>query len=190
MSTGLLLLRLLAGLVMFGRGVQRPFVLHGRRGRGTRLVLLAGLAEALSGMSLILGLLTPIGAAAIVGFMANAIVAVHWRRGFNGDGGWQLPGLAAAAAASLAFVGPGAFSVDHVAGLEMSGNLWGLFALAAGLVAASAATAIRERTLVAVVAEQVIDLRTPRTTSHTPAWEETQVVEGSGVLHPKTTVDR
>jgi putative oxidoreductase len=116
--------------------------------------LVAGAAEAGGGLLLSLGLVTPAAAAAIVGVMLNAIVAVHLRNGlWVQNGGFEYPLVLCAAALATAFAGPGAFSLDSALGLDLSGPTWGLGALGLGVVAAFAALATR-RAPVAAQAEE------------------------------------
>jgi hypothetical protein len=74
----------------------------------------------------ILGLLTPLAAAIIIGVMINASLAVHADKGvWNADGGYELPLALAAAAACLAFVGPGSVSADRHIGGPFTGTCTG-----------------------------------------------------------------
>jgi hypothetical protein len=67
-----------------------------------------GLAEFGGGVLLALGLITPLGAAAVAGVMFVAIVTVHWSNGFfNASGGYEFNLLIAATAIALAVTGPG-----------------------------------------------------------------------------------
>jgi len=69
--------------------------------------------EFLGGLSLLLGLFTPLGALAIIGNMAVAIWKVHGKNGFFAQKqGWELPGIIIAATAALALGGPGNLSLD------------------------------------------------------------------------------
>ncbi len=90
-----LVLRVVIGLLFIGHGAQKLFGWFGGYGiQGTANYLgslglnppkfwafAAGLAEFLGGLGLILGLLTPVAAAAIIGVMLMAIVKVHWEHG-------------------------------------------------------------------------------------------------------------
>ncbi|HXF57718.1 MAG TPA: DoxX family protein [Actinomycetota bacterium] len=158
MSVGLLLLRLVVGALFVGHGTQKLFGWfggHGLRGtagfmeslgfrNGRWAAVAAGLAETVGGLLLACGLLTPLAAAAIVGVMVTAALCVHVRNGvWNANGGVELPLVYATAATALAFAGPGAYSVDSVLGLELSGPWYGLAAVALGFLAALAATAFR-----------------------------------------------
>ncbi len=148
MDVGLLILRVVLGGVFIGHGTQKLFGWFGgpgRRGFGSwlasmgyrpekPLALLAGLAEAGGGASLALGFVTPLGAAAIIGMMLNATLAVHLKNGFwNTNGGLEFPLVNAAAATALAFVGPGGYSVDHALALNTSGVISGIDAVVVGV---------------------------------------------------------
>lgn len=132
MDTGLFLLRVVAGLLLAGHGAQKLFGWFGGPGlegasgflsslgyrRPRPLAATQGLAELGGGLSLALGLLTPLGAAAIIGMMVNAIGSAHWSKGLWATrGGYEYPLVLLTLAAALAFTGPGAVSVDAAAGL-------------------------------------------------------------------------
>ena len=105
-----------------------------------------GLAEFGGGALLVLGLLTPLGAAAVAGVMFVAIATVHWRNGFfNTGGGFEFNLLIAATAIALAITGPGEISIDHLAGWTLAGVVWGLAALGTAAVAAGSVLAMRTR---------------------------------------------
>jgi putative oxidoreductase len=158
MSVGLLILRVVLGAVFIGHGTQKLFgwlggggpdgtgsFLHGLGYRpGKPSAVVAGSAEALGGLSLLLGLLTFLGAAAVIGVMVNAMVAVHVRNGFwNSNGGIEFPLINIAAATCLAFVGPGRISFDWLIGWHLWGIFWGVLALVIGFAAAIAMLAVR-----------------------------------------------
>jgi len=148
MDIGLLILRVVVGALFFGHGTQKLFGWfdgHGREGTagmmdslgyqppGTMAVI-AGATEASAGAMLVLGLLTPLAAAMIIGAMINATMAVHAENGvWNTDGGYELPLVFGAAAAALAFTGPGALAVDGAIG-PFDGALYGFAAIALGVV--------------------------------------------------------
>ncbi len=148
MEIGLLLLRSVVGLTLAAHGAQKLFGWFGGYGLdgtggfmeslgfrpGRRAAFMAGLVETGGGLLLALGLLTPFAAAAIVAVMLVAVVTVHLKGGFfSTGGGYEYNLVLAAAAAALAFTGPGALSLDAALGLQLSGALWGAGALIAGL---------------------------------------------------------
>jgi putative oxidoreductase len=147
LDLGLLILRLVVGALFVGHGTQKLFGWF--RGRGPEetgamlrklgyrphreLAILAGLTESGAGLLLMVGFLTPLAAAGIIGVMVNAIAAVHLKNGlWNQNGGIELHLTYIAVALTLAFVGPGSYSVDSAVGLTW-GGAWGLGALALGL---------------------------------------------------------
>lgn len=104
-----------------------------------------GLAEFGGGILLALGLLTPLGAAAVAGVMFVAIATVHWSKGFfNTSGGYEFNLLIVATAIALAFTGPGALSIDHLFRWTLAGLPWGLGALGVAAAAAGLVLAMRK----------------------------------------------
>jgi putative oxidoreductase len=104
-----------------------------------------GLAEFGGGALLVLGLITPLGSAAVAGVMLVAIATVHWRNGFfSSNGGYEFNLLIVAAAIALAFTGPGTISIDDLAGWTLAGPEWGLAALGVSVVAAGSVLAMRK----------------------------------------------
>jgi len=80
------------------------------------------------------GLLTPLGSAAVIGVMDQAVRTLHWDKGFfSTEGGYEYNLVLTAAAVALADAGPGPWSLDRALGTERSGPFWALAALAAGL---------------------------------------------------------
>lgn len=149
MDIGLLLLRLVLGGSFIAHGTQKLFGWFGGAGlegtarfyedlrypRGRLAAGLAGTSEAGGGLLILLGFLTPLGAAAIIGVMLNATLAAHLTNGyFNQEGGFELPLINAASAAALAFVGAGGISTDAALGLGLSGRAWGFAALLLGVI--------------------------------------------------------
>jgi putative oxidoreductase len=150
MPIGLLLLRLVVGAVFIGHGTQKLLGWFGGGGpdgtagmigalgyRSARtMAMLAGTAEALGGLLLVLGFLTPFGCVAIIGVMTNAILAVHAPKGFwNTGGGFEFPLVLLVAAAALGFTGPGKISIDRAIGFVLRGPITGIVVLLAGIVA-------------------------------------------------------
>jgi len=160
MHVGLLLLRLVVGAVMAAHGGQKLFGWFGGPGLqrtggfmeslgfrpGPPHAALLGCTELGSGVLLAAGLLTPLGAAAVVGVMVAAVATVHWPNGFfAGDGGYEFNLVLGAAALLVAFTGPGDWSVDHVVGWSMRGWTWGLAALALGAISGLTIVVTRRR---------------------------------------------
>jgi len=164
MSGGLVILRLVVGLLFIGHGTQKLFGWFGGGGlEGTSASLTslgypsgrayaasAGLGEAGGGSLLVLGFLTPIGVAMIIGVMVNAIGSVHLRRGvWNTQGGFEYPLVMIASSLTLAFEGPGPVSIDRLLGWTDWGWPWALGALASGVMAGAGILASRRPKTVA-----------------------------------------
>ena len=162
MNEGLLLLRLLLAVLLFGHATQKLFGWFGGAGvAGTaevfdrwgfvparRMVLVAALAELTGAAALAAGLLTPGGTAVVVGTMAVAATATAPQGFWAQKGGCEVPFVYGSVTAVLAFTGPGAWSLDHALGLTaLHGPVWGLSALAVGLAAAAVPLTARARVL-------------------------------------------
>src|SRR5579884_1477878 len=104
MAIGLLILRVVVGLYLFGHGMKKLFGWFGGHGlagtasffetlgfRPARFWALAGgLAETVGGILFVLGFLNPLGALAIAAMMATAIMVPHWSKGiWNINGGFE-----------------------------------------------------------------------------------------------------
>jgi uncharacterized membrane protein YphA (DoxX/SURF4 family) len=80
---------------------------------------LAGLSELVGGLLLVLGLLTPLGTAAVLAAMLVAMVSVHVKNGvFATNNGIEMAFLYAVAAVGIACTGGDAFSLDALLGLR------------------------------------------------------------------------
>lgn len=158
MAAGLLVLRVVLGLLFFGHGAQKLFGWFGGHGivgtsgflgslgyRWSRtMAFVAGVVECFGGAMLTLGFLTPLACAALIGQMLNAGVAVHRRNGlWNTDGGYELPLVYATVAAGVALIGPGPWSLDAALGLEPEGITIGVAAIMLGLVVGLMALGLR-----------------------------------------------
>ena len=155
MDVGLLILRVVVGLLFALHGTQKLFGWFGGHGidgtagffgqlryRQPRLAALAaGVFETGGGLFLALGFLTPLAAAAIVGVMLNAIFSAKLKMGLIG--GYELDVLYAIGAVALAFTGAGAYSIDNALGLELGGVTWGLASVALGVVVSALVLATR-----------------------------------------------
>jgi putative oxidoreductase len=160
-SIGILLLRLVIGLVMAAHGTQKLFGWfggYGLRGTGSFLEQLgfrpgtafaaaASISEVVSGILVAIGFLGPIGPALIISVMLVAAVTVHWEHGlFAGKNGIEVPLLYAAAAFALALTGYGQYSLDAVfayAGRWSSPFTWIVVAL--GVLGGIGNLALRHR---------------------------------------------
>src|SRR6188508_2225016 len=125
MDTGILIARLVVGLVMAAHGSQKLFGWFGGYGiagtggffeslgfrPGRFFAMAAGASEVIGGLLVALGLLGPLGPAMIVAVMIVAIATVHWPHGlFAQNNGFELPLLNIAGAAAIALIGNGAYS--------------------------------------------------------------------------------
>ncbi|MVU76900.1 DoxX family membrane protein [Nocardia sp. ET3-3] len=154
-DVGLLVLRVFFGGLMFMHGTQKLFGwFHGVGWHPTTVSFdklgyhpgkffgtLAGLCETTGGSLLLLGLLTPLGAAVAIGTMINA-ANVTWHHGLMAS---ESALMIAAVAFTLAIAGPGRFSLDHGRPWERRGVLWGAAALTLGVVAAVITLAFKWR---------------------------------------------
>jgi putative oxidoreductase len=151
MEWGLLIIRAAVGLTLAAHGAQKLFGAFGGHGiagtgaffeslgfrPGRRFAALAGLGELGGGLGVALGLLTPLAAATVVATMVVAVWSVHREKGFFAtDGGYEYNFILVAAAAGIAFAGPGALSLDAALGLSLAGVAWGVAALALGIAGA------------------------------------------------------
>ena len=133
MDFGLLLGRLVLGLLMAAHGTQKAFGWFGGYGLagtggyfeqigfrpGRLFAATAAATEITGGLLLAAGLLTPIAAALVVSVMIVAAISVHWPHGvFAQNNGIEVPLLYGVVAAALALTGPGAFSLDTAFGLD------------------------------------------------------------------------
>lgn len=153
MSVGMLLLRIVVGMLFIGHGTRKLFGWFGWFGgdgrKGTAelvgslpdsppktVAILVGLAETVGGTLLLLGLLTPVGTALIVGVMVSAILLVHAPNGvWHADGGLELP-LVYIVASLAAALAPGRFSLDHALGIAWNGRVAAIAALGVGIIVA------------------------------------------------------
>ncbi|HEY1704674.1 MAG TPA: DoxX family protein [Trebonia sp.] len=89
-----------------------------------------------AGALLILGLLTPVAAAAIISVMLVAGLLAHRKNGFFVfKDGYEYVLILAVACLLLGVTGPGRFSLDNALGIQMTGWLGGGIALIVAVVA-------------------------------------------------------
>src|SRR5436190_14007549 len=149
MSLGLLVLRVIVGLLFVGHGTQKLFGWFGGHGlsgtgqffesmgfpQGKRQAFMAGLFEAGGGLLIALGLFTPFAAAALIAVMTVAVIKVHAAKGvWATEGGYEYNAVLVAAVFALSGVGAGNWSLDHALSLNLHGTCWALAALGAGIL--------------------------------------------------------
>ncbi len=88
------------------------------------------------GVSLVLGFLTPLGAAGIFGTMFMATFKSHWKNGFIvSKGGYEYTLMLMAVSVAIGVMGPGSYSLDALFGIALPETLlFGVLAVAALLV--------------------------------------------------------
>lgn len=140
-DTGLLLLRLILGIVFLAHGIKHAqsrakttkwFASIGFRNAPFQWFMSTA-TEIGVGVLMVAGLLTGFAAAGIIGVMFVAFWTVHRAAGFfitsfMKEGieveGWEYVFVLAAAAASVALAGPGELSLDAVFGLDVLLDGW------------------------------------------------------------------
>jgi uncharacterized membrane protein YphA (DoxX/SURF4 family) len=145
LEIGLLVLRIGVGAATLQAGLIKAFdfgtAVAFMEGAGWRLPELGALmvttAETLGGIALILGVLTPLAAAAVVAAMVDA-----WAVNVSGEAFWSnpfnVPFLIGIGAAALLFTGPGAYSADA----KVFGRTWWSPRIAAGMLILAIVVAI------------------------------------------------
>lgn len=132
---GLLVLRMVIGLVMAGHGSQKLFGWFGGSGLsgfsgmlhriGVRpsglWAWVSALVETLGGVALALGFGTPFAAGLLIANLTTAIITVHWRNGFwSSNRGFEFPLTLVAGLLAIGLAGPGAYALglNAIAGLS------------------------------------------------------------------------
>jgi putative oxidoreductase len=155
LDLGLLLTRLALGATMGAHGLQHLFGLFGGPGIGgfarilggygytgqtTLLSWIASLSEIVGSVLVILGLFTPLGAAALLGVAANVVYAKFHGGFFEGQGkGFEFELVLGVMALSLLCTGAGRISLD--VNTPWRRRPWP-FALLGFLLAAAASVAV------------------------------------------------
>jgi putative oxidoreductase len=133
LGVGLLIARVVVGLLMAAHGTQKLFGWFGGYGLkntgeffvqlgfnpGRAFATAASLGEITSGLLIALGFLGPIGPAIMISVMIVAMITVHWEHGvWATNNGIELPLLYATAAFGLAMTGFGPYSLDALLGIS------------------------------------------------------------------------
>jgi putative oxidoreductase len=131
-DAGLLLVRIVLGLIFMAHGAQKLFGWFGGYGikgtggffatlgfrPGPHFAFLAGVGEFGGGLLIALGLGGPLGEVLATATMIVAIFSVHIQKGFFAqNGGYEMPLAYATGAFAIAFAGPGTYSLDALLGL-------------------------------------------------------------------------
>lgn len=131
-DVGLLVLRVVLGVIFAAHGAQKLFGAFGGPGlKGTAgfheqlgikppfvMAVLAGLAEFVGGILVAVGFLAPLAAVALIVTMAVAVFAVHIKNGFfSMNGGYEFNLALAAMALTVLIAGAGAYSLDGALGI-------------------------------------------------------------------------
>jgi putative oxidoreductase len=127
LSIGLLLIRLVIGVLFIGHGAQKLFGWFGGYGLkgtggwfesigmkpGVTMALMAGLTELVGGVLFALGLVTPLGGILIAATMVMAIAKVHGANGlWSTSNGYEYNLVLLAVTIGIALVGPGQYALD------------------------------------------------------------------------------
>lgn len=161
LDLGLLIARLIVGLLVAAHGAQKLFGWFGGYGLeatgdffgklgfqpGRLFATTAGLGEFVGGLLIALGFLGPVGPAILLAVMIVAALSVHWQNGlFATSNGIELPLLYGTAAVRFALAGPGRYSLDEMFGIRFAWTptaIWS--ALAVGLIGGIANLALRRK---------------------------------------------
>jgi putative oxidoreductase len=127
LSIGLLLIRLVIGILFIGHGAQKLFGWFGGYGLkgtggwfesigmkpGVTMALMAGSTELVGGLLFALGLVTPLGGILIAATMVIAIAKVHGANGlWSTSNGYEYNLVLLAVTIGIALVGPGQYALD------------------------------------------------------------------------------
>lgn len=150
---GLLILRVSVGVTMIAHGynhIYRGGKIKGTAGWFASLGMkpgilhawLASITELAAGLGLVVGLLTPLAAGAIIGTLTVAFITNHRKAGFfvfrRPTEGWEYLMNLIAACFAIACVGPGRWSLDNAIGFQMHGWLGFVTAVVVGFGGAAA----------------------------------------------------
>jgi putative oxidoreductase len=148
MKLGALAIRSVVGPLFIGHGTQKLFGWFGGHGiegtggyfealglkPGKRHATAAGVAEALGGLLLTLGFLTPLAATLVSGTMVTAIRKAHAQNGpWVTNGGYEYNLTLLASMLAIAENGPGPLSLDSALLPDVKGTRWALLQLGAAV---------------------------------------------------------
>jgi putative oxidoreductase len=126
-ALGLLLVRVVVGVLFMGHGAQKLFAWFGGYGPkgtggwmdsigikpGVLMAVLAGLMELGGGVLFTAGLFTPVAGILIALIMLGAIIKVHAKNGiWSTANGYEYPLVLFAVAIGIALIGAGDYSLD------------------------------------------------------------------------------
>lgn len=125
---GLLLIRLMIGVIGFYHGGQKLFGMFGGYGiQGTAKffgdnlhipmpevsAVAAGAAEFCGGILIALGMFSRVASVFLAFTMAVAIGTVHWKAGFSGEHGFEYPLLILVVCLGIMVGGPGKYAITQ-----------------------------------------------------------------------------
>ncbi|MBM3676056.1 MAG: DoxX family protein [Actinobacteria bacterium] len=155
-NAGLLILRVVVGIVMLAHGYNHVF--RGGKIEGTGRwfeslgmrpgklhAWLASLTELGAGTMLVLGLLTPVAAAGVVGTMLVAWITNHLRNGFfifRPGEGYEYVMTLTFVSIAIGALGAGEWSLDEVLDVTFTGNEGLAIAAGAGALGAALLLAV------------------------------------------------
>lgn len=148
-DTAVALLRLVVGLTLVAHGYNHLWGRGGLAGttrwfgslglRPPKLhAVLSGAGELGAGSALVIGLLTPMAAAFVVGAMVIAGVTVHRRNGFFiFKDGYEYVLMIGVVCAVIGLLGPGTASVDRLLGIDVAGAIGLVIVVGLGVLGAA-----------------------------------------------------